>query len=208
MKTVNLQEPAVSKQEQEQEQHQKKQLELEQQEKQLEHEQQWTEINMEKLDGLLDEDEELKSINQSASPSEGLKRSKRCINSLDRSFSRSSSRISKSRKSPSVASEEDYKEWFEKFDNQTTPDLTVPDIDYDFDSDVEEDFLMHVDDRVINGTEICKIDTEINSLPNESNDIDPNVSVSVTLSLNRRPSTSAGNVGSTNDTKLYKTKAE
>lgn len=188
----------LKEQKQHDQEEQEKQLELEKQQKQEEHDQQWTEISMEKLEGLLDEDEELKNINQSATQSEGLKRSKRCINSLDRSISRSSSRVGRARKSPSVASEVDYKDWFEKFDNQTTPDLTVPDTDFDFDSYVEEDFLMHVDDGALNGQEICKIDNE----PlDENNNNDPNVSVSVTLSLNRGPSTSGSAAGSFNTTR-------
>jgi len=99
--------------------------------------------------------------------------------SLDRSISRSSSRLSRQKsKSPSVASEEDYKDWFNKFDNSMTPDLAVPEMDDDFDSDMEEDFLLDAAEAGnINGAEICKIEAE------QSND----VSVSVTLNLKQRP---------------------
>lgn len=117
----------------------------------------------------------------SPSSSEGLKRTKRCIDSLDRSVSRSSSRMSRSKKSktPSVASEEDYKEWFDKFDNHITANLTVPENDDEFESDVEEDFLVHVDDGNLNGAEICKL---------EDDDVDTkDVSISVTLNLKKSP---------------------
>lgn len=118
-------------------------------------------------------------ISGSPSSGEGLKRTKRCIDSLDRSASRSSSRLSKGRrsKSPSVASQEDYKEWFDKFDNHITPNLTVPEDDYDdFESDIEEDFLLRSDDGNLNGAEICKIEDDIDT---------QNVSVSVTVSLGK-----------------------
>ena len=113
-----------------------------------------------------------------SSSGEGLRRTKRCIDSLDLSVSRSSSRLSRSKKSksPSVASEEDYKEWFDKFDNHITPNLTVPENDDEFDSDIEEDFLIHVDDGNLNGAEICKIEDET-----------ADVSVSVTLNLKKSP---------------------
>jgi len=132
---------------------------------------------------VINDDVKITTEDFSGSPSsgEGLKRTKRCIDSLDRSVSRSSSRLSRSKKSksPSVASEEDYKEWFDKFDNHITANLTVPENDYDeFDSDVEEDFLIHVDDGNLNGAEICKIGED---------DIDTaDVSVSVTLNLNKK----------------------
>lgn len=123
------------------------------------------------------------NISGSPSSGEGLKRTKRCI-SLDRSVSRTSSRLSRSKKSksPSVASEEDYKEWFDKFDNHITSNLTVPgyeDDDDDFDSDLEEDFLMHVvdDGHNLNGAEICKIEDDV--------DTPRDVSVSVTLNLKK-----------------------
>lgn len=128
---------------------------------------------------------------------EGLKRTKRS-DSLDRSASRSSSRLSRSKKSktPSVASEEDYKEWFDKFDNHINPNLTVPEIESDdFDSDVEEEFLMNIDDGNLNGAEICNIDED----KTDSRD----VSVSVTLNLKKSPAPlDAENL------KSFKTKAE
>lgn len=128
-----------------------------------------------------DHDLEVSNISSSPSSGEGLKRTKRCVDSLDRSVSRSSSRLSRTRKSksPGVASEEDYKEWFDKFDNHLSSNLTVPEKDDDdFDSDIEEDFL-NVDDGNLNGAEICKI---------EDDDIDTtNVSVSVTLNLKKSP---------------------
>lgn len=149
-----------------------------------------------------DADIDLSNISGSPSSGEGLKRTKRCIDSLDRSVSRSSSSLSRSKKSktPSVASEEDYKEWFDKFDNHITPNLTVPENDDDeFDSDVEEDFLIRVDDGNLNGAEICKIGVD---------DIDsPDVSVSVTLNLKKSPATSSPSAGFPNERKA-KTKAE
>lgn len=135
-------------------------------------------------------------------PSEGMRRSKRCVDSLDRSASRSSSRLSRSKKSksPSVASQEDYKEWFDKFDNHINPNLTVPedDNDDDFDSDLEEDFLIQVDDGNLNGAEICKIEDDIDTR---------NVSVSVTVNLKKSPGKESFS-GAQQDGKVYKTKAE
>jgi hypothetical protein len=132
---------------------------------------------------ITENDMEVELTNISGSPisGEGLKRTKRCIDSLDRSASRSSSRLSRSRKSksPSVASEEDYKEWFDKFDNHITPNLSLPEGDGDeFESDFEEEFLMHVDDGNLNGAEICKI---------EDDDDSRDVSVSVTVNLKKSP---------------------
>lgn len=141
---------------------------------------------------------------------EGLRRSKRCINSLDRSASRSSSRLSrrsKKSKSPSVASEEDYKEWFDKFDNHISSELTLPenddDDDEDFGSDVdEEEILMDADDGNLDGAEICNID-----------DVSRDVSVSVTLNLKspikKQPaSCHPCDEFIKNERKVYKTKAE
>ncbi|KAG5677503.1 hypothetical protein PVAND_007259 [Polypedilum vanderplanki] len=112
---------------------------------------------------------------------DSLRRTKRCINSLDRSASRSSSRLSrrsKKSKSPSVASEEDYKEWFEKFDNHLSSELTLPENDDDddeaFDSDMEEELLMDADIGNLDGAEICNIDE------------DRDVSVSITLNLKQK----------------------
>lgn len=156
-----------------------------------------------------DHDEEPNKINRSPSPGEGLKRTKRCINSMDRSVSRSSSRLSQSKKSksPSVASEKDYKDWFDKFDNNTTPDLMIPkdDDDEEFDSDMEEEFLLHVDDGNLNGAEICKIDDD------ESIDDDTNISVSVTLNLKQSSSASlpaCNPCAEFQERNTYKTKAE
>lgn len=155
----------------------------------------------------VDLDAEVSNISGSPSSGEGLKRTKRCIDSLDRSISRSSSRMSRSRKtkSPSVASQEDYKEWFDKFDNHINPNLTVPghDEDDDFDSDIEEEFLMHIDDGNLNGAEICKIE--------DDDEIDTtNVSVSVTLNL-KKSSPAPVECFPCNefqDQKVFKTKAE
>lgn len=143
-------------------------------------------------------------ISGSPSSGEGLRRSKRCIDSLDRSASRSSSRISHSKKSksPSVASQEDYREWFDKFDNHITPNLTVPndDDDDEFESDLEEDFLIHVDDGNLNGAEICSIDDDIDTR---------NVSVSVTVNLNKSPVKDGFQFNEfQKDRKAFKTKAE
>lgn len=136
------------------------------------------------------------NISGSQSSVEGLKRTKRCIDSLDGSASRSSSRLGRSKKSktPSVASEEDYKEWFDKFDNHINPNLTVPESDSDdFDSDIEEEFLKNIDEGNLNGADICKIDDdEIDSR---------NVSISVTLNLKKPPAL-------TDIKKVTKTKAE
>lgn len=154
-----------------------------------------------------DLDAELSNISGSPSSGEGLKRTKRCIDSLDRSASRSSSRMSRTRKSksPSVASQEDYKEWFDKFDNHITPNLTLPEDDYDddFDSDMEEDFLINVDDGNLNGAEICKIE--------DDDEIDTsNVSVSVTLNLKKAPVPVEcfPCAEFQNEQKVYKTKGE
>lgn len=152
-----------------------------------------------------DLDAEVSNISGSLSSGEGLRRTKRCIDSLDRSASRSSSRLSRSKKmkSPSVASEEDYKEWFDKFDNHISANLALPeDDDDDFDSDMEENFLMDIDDENLNGAEICKI---------EDNDIDAtDVSVSVTLNLKKSPATAEcfPRAEFQKDKGNYKTKAE
>lgn len=149
-----------------------------------------------------DLDAELSNISGSPLSGEGLKRTKRCIDSLDRSVSRSSSRLSRKKsKSPSVASEEDYKEWFDKFDNHITANLELPENDEDFDSDVEEDFLMDVDDGNLNGAEICKIEDDIDMT---------NVSVSVTLNLKKSPAPVEcfPCAEFQSDRKAFKTKAE
>jgi hypothetical protein len=71
-----------------------------------------------------------------------------------------------------VASEEDYKEWFDKFDNHISSELTLPEDDDDFGPDIdEEELLMVADSGNLDGAEICNID--------ENRD----VSVSVTLNL-------------------------
>lgn len=124
---------------------------------------------------------ELLNIHSPTSSGEGLKRSKRCINSLDRSASRSSSRLSQSRKSksPSVASQEDYKEWFDRFDNHLSSELTVPENDDDeiFDSDLEEELLIGAEDGNLDGADICNIDDEKGN---------GDVSVAVTLNLKQK----------------------
>lgn len=129
-------------------------------------------------------EKELLNINSTLGvEKEGLKKSKRYVDSLDRSASRSSSRLSRSRhsKSPSVASESDYKEWFDKFDNHISSELTLPENDDDtFDSDREEEFLIDADNGNLNGAEICNIQDVDNN--------DRDVSVSVTLNLKQKQS--------------------
>jgi hypothetical protein len=124
-------------------------------------------------------DAEVSSISQSPI---ALRRTKRFVESLDRSASRSSSRLSNrgGRKSRTPASEEDYKEWFDKFDNHLSPNLTLKeneDDEDDFETEMEKEFL--ADDN-LNGSEICHIDDEIEKTRD--------VSVSVTLSLNKKSS--------------------
>lgn len=144
-------------------------------------------------------------INSPTSSGEGLRRTKRFTNSLDRSASRSSSRLSHSRKSksPSVASQEDYKEWFDKFDNHISSELAVPDEDEQFDSDIEEEFLMDADDGNLDGNEICNINDEENN---------GDVSVIVTLNLKQRPTKEEEVCNPCKefqqDKNVYKTKAE
>lgn len=151
-----------------------------------------------RLDSDIDLDAEVSNISESVVLNEGLRRTKRCTDSLDRSASRSSSRRSKKSKSPSVASQEDYKEWFDKFDNHLSADLTVPEDDDEFDSDYEEEFLK-IDEVNLNGAEICKIEDE---------DIDTaNVSVSVTLNL-KKPSGEIKPGTQFRDQKANKSKAE
>jgi hypothetical protein len=146
-----------------------------------------------------DLDAEISNISGSPTSGEGLKRTKRCIDSLDRSASRSSSRLSRGRKSPSVASQEDYKEWFDKFDNHITPNLTVPEDDYDdFESDIEEDFLLRSEDGNLNGAEICNIEDDIDTR---------DVSVSVTVNL-RKSKSPAECAEFQSERKGYKTKGE
>lgn len=140
-------------------------------------------------------------VGSPSSSGEGLKRTSKFLNSLDRSASRSSSRLSRrSRKSPSVPSEEDYKEWFDKFDNHISSELTVPE-DEDFGSDIDEEELLMADDGNLDGAEICNIDEE------------RDVSVSVTLNLktSSKKSSSPCNpceVFLQQEKNHYKTKAE
>lgn len=160
------------------------------------------------------EKELLNIVGSPSSFGEGLKRTKRCINSLDRSASRSSSRLSrrsKKSKSPSVASEEDYKEWFDKFDNHISAELSLPenDDDEDFGSDIDEEvLLMDADNGNLDGSEICNIDDESHG----------DVSVSVTLNLKKPKSPPQTTVEASachpceeflkNERKIFKTKAE
>jgi hypothetical protein len=151
------------------------------------------------------EKELLNIVGSPSSSGEGLKRIKSCINSLDRSASRSSSRLSRrsrKSKSPSVASEEDYKEWFDKFDNHLSAELTLPENDdSDFGSDIdEEQLLMVADNGNLDGTEICNID-----------DDGRDVSVSVTLNLTPKKVSSPCHPCDEfikQEKKAYKTKAE
>lgn len=142
----------------------------------------------------------------SGSPSsdEGLRRTKRCIDSLDRSGSRSSSRLSRGRgsKSPSVASQEDYKEWFDKFDNHITSNLTLPEDDFDeFESDIEEDFLLRSEDGNLNGAEICHIEDDIGNR-------DVSVSITVSLRKSKSPVECFPCAEFQQERKVFKTKAE
>lgn len=138
----------------------------------------------------------------SSSSGEGLKRIKSCINSLDRSASRSSSRLSRrsrKSKSPSVASEEDYKEWFDKFDNHLSAELTLAendDSDFGSDIDDEEQLLMVADNGNLDGTEICNID--------DGRD----VSVSVTLNLATKKPCHPCDEFIKQEKNAYKTRAE
>jgi hypothetical protein len=156
-------------------------------------------------------EKELLNVGSSlVSSNEGLKRSKRCINSLDRSASRSSSRMSgrsRKSKSPSVASEEDYKKWFDTFDNHISSELTVPeredndDDDGDeFDSEMEEEnLLMDADDSNLDAADMCNIDEDCRD-----------VSISVTLNL-KQPSKQASPCHPCEEfqhDKVYKTKAD
>lgn len=75
-------------------------------------------------------------------------------------------------KSSQSTTSEDYKEWFDRFDNHLSPNLTVADPNVVFDSDDEDDFLNIKYDSV-QTEEISDICME------ESRD----VSVSVTLNL-------------------------
>lgn len=146
----------------------------------------------------IDNDAEVSGSPQSG---EGLKRTKRCIDSLDRSASRPSSRLSRGRRSPSVASQEDYKEWFDKFDNHITPNLTLPEDDYDdFESDVEEDFLLRSEDGNLNGAEICKIEDD------DTRDV--SVSVTVNLRKSKSPVECFPCAEFQQERKVYKTKGE
>lgn len=99
-----------------------------------------------------------------------LKRTKRVMDSLDRSPSRPSSRHSGLKKSPSVASEQDYKEWFDRFDNHITPNLTVTEMEH-FESDDEEDFL--------------DIKYEMDEIDDSCAEDSGDVSVSITLNLKK-----------------------
>jgi hypothetical protein len=147
-------------------------------------------------------DAEVLSISQSPI---ALRRTKRFVESLDRSASRSSSRLSHrgGRKSQTPASEEDYKEWFDKFDNHLSPNLALKeneDDEDDFDTEMEEEFL--IDDN-LNGAEICHIDDEIEKTRD--------VSVSVTLSLNKKSSPTISTSATCQEfqtTRVFKTKAE
>lgn len=151
------------------------------------------------------EKELLNIVGSPTSSGEGLKRTAnfKHLNTLDRSASRSSSRLSRrSRKSPSVPSEEDYKEWFDKFDNHISSELTLPEDDDDFGLDIdEEELLMDADDGNLDGAEICNIEDN------------RDVSISVTLNLKsppKRPSPSYNPCEEflQQERKSYKTKAE
>jgi hypothetical protein len=133
---------------------------------------------------------------------EGLKRSKRCLNSMDRSASRSPTprmRRSRSRSRSRVPSEIDYKEWFGKFDNNESPELEVDDFDYEIDEECEDEeiLLENLSDAQIESVIKKKQTSSTNhdvthlnsngSLPkNNENDNDVSVSVTFNLSKNKQ----------------------
>lgn len=108
--------------------------------------------------------------------SDKLKRSKRCINSLDRSPGSTSSSCQNNFKiRSSAASEEDYKEWFDRFDNHISPNLTLQKFDDHFDFDDEEEHVKVKCETNKDGAEDCVTDES-------SRD----VSISVTLNLRKQ----------------------
>lgn len=129
-----------------------------------------------------------------------LKRTKRCVDSLDRaSQSPPHSEMPSRRKSksPSVASEADYKEWFGKFNSNDSPELTVPEHDEYL---AEEEVHVELNDQYINDPKLRDTATYIKvinksndivgnsneKVPNIENNSDSDVSVSVTLNLNQK----------------------
>lgn len=148
-------------------------------------------------------DHELMNISRPSS-GEGLKRSKRCLSSLDRSISRSPTprlRSSRSRSRSRVPSEADYKDWFGKFNNQDSPELEVADeYEYDYEEAMDEEeeiSLENCSDTQIQDTLKKKLTT------NENDDVTSNfnyseampkivndVSISVTLNLKKSKSDS------------------
>lgn len=132
--------------------------------------------------------------NISSSPN-ALRRTRRCVESLNQTLSPTR----RGRKTPGTpASEEDYKDWFDKFDSHLSPNLTLE--DDEFESEIEEEFL--VDDK-LSGAEICKIDGE------EEEDETRDVSVSITLNLSKKSSPVVCHpCAEFQQTRVFKTKAE
>ena len=125
-----------------------------------------------------------------------LKRTKRCVDSLDRASEspphteRPLSRKSKS-KSPSVASEADYKEWFGKFNSNDSPDLTVPETD-EYLGEEEIQLELSDDPKSQETTTYIKVSKKNNDIVTNGNEQVPSneensdVSVSVTMNLNQK----------------------
>lgn len=86
------------------------------------------------------------------------------------------SRHSEPRRSPSVASEHDYKEWFDRFDNHITPNLTVTVLEEHFDSEDEEAFVSM-------SYENCTNDLTMNEIADACDKESGDVSVSITINL-------------------------
>lgn len=133
------------------------------------------------------------SSNQDQESVPRLKRTKRCVDSLDRTSQSPPHATRRKSKSPSVASEADYKEWFGKFNSNDSPELTVPEHEEYL---AEEEIQVELDD--INDPKLREVATYINVL-NKTTDIEINgneqspmnennsdVSVSVTLNLNQK----------------------
>lgn len=128
-----------------------------------------------------------------------LRRTRRCADSLSQTLSPTR----RGRKSTTPASEEDYKDWFDKFDSHLSPNLTLDEDIDEYESEIEEEFL--VDDK-LSGAEICKIDDDVDG------GVTRDVSVSITLNLNKKSPTSPSTVchpcAEFQQTRVFKTKAE
>lgn len=148
--------------------------------------------NLENVINLDDAALDAEVSNISSSPN-ALRRTKRFVNQTMSPMAKSS----RGRKSQTPASEEDYKEWFDKFDSHLSPNLKL-DEDDEFESEIEEEFL--VDDK-LNGAEICKIDDDV-----ETRD----VSVSITLNLSSKKTSpmTCSPCAEYQQSRVFKTKAE